>query len=712
MTSNAGQFDTPPVTGSGLRHTWPAFVLLGLALLLTFAAMRLATENVATKRAAVFDTESAALVHRLQSALDEKQSVLHTMIGLFDNNVQVVRDVFELFATVPVNTSESISMIAYAPWIPKEQRIAYEQYARNQGLEYLNFSITPASEAAYFAPLEYIVPLKDNIARLGTDINSDAALRDALSTASASGRITAAEVRKDAAGVGRTIIVAPLYTRDTRDADEGMRRAALSGFCLVEFASEILIREAVRTEEDSAYVTVSVYDGDKVDEQRLLFRQPGAGSEDQARLLSLQFAGHAWTIVSMPTARVDAAANASLPYYVLFGGLIVSGLLFAFVFMLLGSRTRAVALADRMTRSQRRIVDTSRDLIGSMDSAWKWTAMNPALREVLGYEVADILGRDHLDVVFPADRDMLRERLSTAPDEQSISLTARYAHKRGGLRWIDWNITSSRKDGRVYCIGRDITDAVLAEKEIVRKNAILDLASVITDRENVRKEQAIRDQNTRFRMEMTSVIGFLELILQNPDFTPEEILDYVSTANEGAQGVMRELHSMTEVELRRMADFRFDIRDQDAQSLLDALRAAVMDTAATSPVEVASADAWTGGVHADMDKIADAVRLLLAALRDADIRYDRMVVEKEQSLTENRCAIRLRLDGLTALPDAARWLPAAERERMTAAQDEAEFARMLLRPMFDIMDASIDVRVEAAQARAVILLEVPESTKA
>ena len=73
---------------------------------------------------------------------------------------------------------------------------------------------------------------------------------------------------------------------------------------------------------------------------------------------------------------------------------------------------------------------------------------------------------------------------------------------------------------------------------------------------------------------------------------------------------------------------------------------------------------------------------------------------------------RLLLDGLTALPDAVRGLPAAERERMTAAQDEAEFARMLLRPMFDIMDASIDVRVEAAQARAFIFLDVPESTKA
>lgn len=228
----------------------------------------------------------------------------------------------------------------------------------------------------------------------------------------------------------------------------------------------------------------------------------------------------------------------------------------------------------------------------------------------------------------------------------------------------------------------------------------------------MRKEQAIRDQNTRFRMEMTSVIGFLELILQNPDFSPEEILDYVSTANEGAQGVMRELHSMTEVELRRMADFRFDIRDHDARALLDALRAAVMDSAATSPLEVASAEAWTGGVHADMDKIADALRLLLAALRDADIRYDSMVVEKEQSVTENRCAILLRLDGLTALPDTARWLPAAERERMTAAQDEAEFARMLLRPIFDIMDARIDVRVEAEHTRAVILLDVPESTKA
>jgi len=63
--------------------------------------------------------------------------------------------------------------------------------------------------------------------------------------------------------------------------------------------------------------------------------------------------------------------------------LILSFAFFGFVLSVTTSRARAVDLAERMTRSQRRIVDSSKDIIAVMDPEGNWKSMNPASTVIL-----------------------------------------------------------------------------------------------------------------------------------------------------------------------------------------------------------------------------------------------------------------------------------------------------------------------------------------
>ena len=94
----------------------------------------------------------------------------------------------------------------------------------------------------------------------------------------------------------------------------------------------------------------------------------------------------------------------------------------------------------------------SQDLIMVCDRHGVIRAANPAWTRLLGWQPAELLGRDHLDLVDPDSRGASLAD-STAPWE------SRMRHKDGSTRWVAW--TASPEEGLIYASGRHVT----AEKE-------------------------------------------------------------------------------------------------------------------------------------------------------------------------------------------------------------------------------------------------------
>src|ERR1043165_734025 len=85
--------------------------------------------------------------------------------------------------------------------------------------------------------------------------------------------------------------------------------------------------------------------------------------------------------------------------------------------------------------------------------------LNPAWEKTLGFTLDELLARQAIDVVHPADRGVtqteLRARLGSGVEVAHFQ--NRYLCKDGSVRWIEWTCSAVRA-GFVYAAGRDVTE--------------------------------------------------------------------------------------------------------------------------------------------------------------------------------------------------------------------------------------------------------------
>ena len=192
-------------------------------------------------------------------------------------------------------------------------------------------------------------------------------------------------------------------------------------------------------------------------------RTPGgsAEAEDRAETSSRSFAaeGQRFTVV-VPREPVQGAAEV-LPWVILAGGLLVVAL-GAALGLNAARRARAQEELDR-------IFTLSQDLIAVADFDGRFTRVNPAAEEILGYTEEELLARPYVDLVHPADRDSTAtEADEIAQGRPTVSFENRYVRKDGSVRVLDWTATPDVENGLMYAVARDVTERRNAEAEVTR----------------------------------------------------------------------------------------------------------------------------------------------------------------------------------------------------------------------------------------------------
>jgi PAS domain S-box-containing protein len=106
-----------------------------------------------------------------------------------------------------------------------------------------------------------------------------------------------------------------------------------------------------------------------------------------------------------------------------------------------------------------RLWQTSQDLIVVIDASGDYQSANPAWTSILGWEIEEVIGKNHLDFVHSDDRSTADRALDKAWDAPVAAHENRLRHKDGSYRWFNWVATAENR--LVYAAGRHIT----AEKE-------------------------------------------------------------------------------------------------------------------------------------------------------------------------------------------------------------------------------------------------------
>jgi PAS domain S-box-containing protein len=142
---------------------------------------------------------------------------------------------------------------------------------------------------------------------------------------------------------------------------------------------------------------------------------------------------------------------------------------------------------ERRLQGVNRFFDLTLDLLCIASFDGRFTRLNPAFEEVLGYSVGELTSQPFVDFVHPDDRaKTLAEVSSLREGRTSLHFENRYLHRDGSIRWIAWTASPEPEEQRIYAAGRDITRAKSAELELRRSEtrirSILDnaLAAIVT----------------------------------------------------------------------------------------------------------------------------------------------------------------------------------------------------------------------------------------
>jgi PAS domain S-box-containing protein len=117
------------------------------------------------------------------------------------------------------------------------------------------------------------------------------------------------------------------------------------------------------------------------------------------------------------------------------------------------------------TRERLQIWNVSQDLLVVTDLEGRYLSVNPGWTATLGWAETDLLNRTTEWILHPDDLEKMQHHLDQfIAGRKTPRLEVRFRHKDGSYRWISWK--SSLDHGRIYSVGRDITEIKKGEIEL------------------------------------------------------------------------------------------------------------------------------------------------------------------------------------------------------------------------------------------------------
>jgi len=529
-----------------IRLWVPALLVLLFVLGISLTLWYLTKERIESEQRALFERSVSSVVSRLQQRYRDHERVLRSLQALYGSFVHVVRDIFELYAAIPVRQSSAVLTIGYAPCVEASRLGAFLHYARSE--RFYDYRLRPPVIVdSLLFPLLYVVPTDSAPEWVGWNAATDPPRRAAIVRAYTEGRLTATPwmpLRTTPDTVWGFVLVAPLYRSQPHAfAELQTAHGYVEGVLLMEIDGRRFINSAFSPPAPTdSLIVLECYDvvlpaGKR---QRIAQSPNRANVPEQftpvlAETQQLVLADRALELLFATVPQFGRGSQRWVPWLVLGGGVLTSFIAFGFVLSLVSTRARAVALAEQMTRAQRRILEASHDIIAVWSADGLWRSVNPAIRATLGYVPEQLLGTAVEALVVPSARASLQRAIREAPDEQPFLLELPMQSAHGEERWIGWNLTRSAADGLIYAIGRDIT----AQKELQRRQLLtqrqLQLSQQWALAASEFKTDFVRRLGFQLRNGLTGLLGFAQLLAERQYSTEEEAQEYAHAIQESAE---------------------------------------------------------------------------------------------------------------------------------------------------------------------------------
>ena len=345
-----------------------AAVVLVLAAVTT-AAVRLAWSHTTEAEAA----RAAALVEMADRDVRERVGAVLVALegsrGLFSASKSVERDEWHAYCKA-LDIERNYRGLASLVWVARVRPADLEKFlgtTRADGAP--QFAVVPSPDATReLRVIPYAEPAEESRACIGRDLSADANSSAALDAACDSGSAAMTNLGPLGGATGGSRVVTlflPVYRNGAPATDTAQRREALAGWLGAVLCPGTLLGDDGRRRADG--IALEVFDGSRADAALRIYGDdhaaPAAGAQASAaaagerRVVAehpVAVPGRTWTIVCSTLPGFHDATDVSVVYWTASTGAVIGALLALLVWVLATARSRAVALAEDMSRSLRR----------------------------------------------------------------------------------------------------------------------------------------------------------------------------------------------------------------------------------------------------------------------------------------------------------------------------------------------------------------------
>ncbi|WP_332658660.1 PAS domain-containing hybrid sensor histidine kinase/response regulator [Brevundimonas sp.] len=206
--------------------------------------------------------------------------------------------------------------------------------------------------------------------------------------------------------------------------------------------------------------------------------------------------------------------------------------------------------------------DVSLDLLVVRELDGRVVRASPSWETVLGWRPDEMEGLQLLRLLHPDDQIATLESVieveNRGPKDPMVDFRNRYRHKDGSYRTIEWR--ARRVGDRVYGVARDVTDRVVAERELMEAKAAAEVA-------NQAKTDFLANMSHEIRTPLNGVIGLIGALGQS-DLTPDQ-RELVALIEQSGVTLERLVSDILDVAKIEAGHLDFAIGDMDLERELD-----------------------------------------------------------------------------------------------------------------------------------------------
>lgn len=561
------------------KKTYSAYIVLILTIIASFVVMQFVESSIESDQKLAFEKASNSINSRINKHNLDIMHVQSSMQNLFEKTF-VVKSVFELNGLNLVQTYESLIGMNYVYQVFPGQLPQFIHATRSQG--YYDMRIHPKADRQEYYIVEYVVPFEGNEDRSGFDYASDEVALQYIKKSAELDSTLVTPIYKFREGIeGFQIITAIFKDGENRETlDQGIETN--QGTLILEIDSKKFFEEALgkgNASDSTVFFTVT----DPSDNNKLVYASTNTPTDSEFKPVveeteRINIAGKDFELYLATVPNFGGATQDALPMISFIVTLIIGLMLFAFLISVITSRERAQEIADRLTLSQRRIFDTSNDIIGILDMDGIWKTVNNAITPILGID-SDVVIGTHLNTYYKNEIDKKELNATIAETQEETAFNQTALMKVNDIeRWIGWNFSISKADGLIYAIGRDVTLEKEAEKQSKVKSRQRNLAEHYAKEANISKSFLIRDISDKLINILVDNQNNLQLINESKAELSDNSENLLVKVEENSNIVYNIVESMKENTV--MSDKSNDYRIEKV-NFLTKLNKAIEDTKKT-----------------------------------------------------------------------------------------------------------------------------------